>query len=312
MEEGEAIEHPWVNKSLEKAQSKVEARNFDIRKQLLKYDDVINDQRKAIFSQRREIMESTNVSEIVRDMRHQLIDDLVDQCMPPKSYPEQWEMEVLQEEAQGKLGIDEPITSWVGEEDVDDEVARSRLYRGLGRAAGQEVGGVRPVTPCDHWKSRFLLHTLDKKWREHLVTIEHLRSVIGFRGYAQRDPLNEFKNEAFGLFEALLNALRTDVSSHLSILRPLTQEEQETMKRQLAERRRLAEAAAMQSRAGTDRKGRRGTTGGTPGRNSPCPCGSGKNTSIAADAGPEVPKGEFRPLPSVGSRKPQPRASAAA
>ena len=275
MEEGEAIEHPWVNKSLEKAQSKVEARNFDIRKQLLKYDDVINDQRKAIFSQRREIMESTNVSEIVRDMRHQLIDDLVDQCMPPKSYPEQWEMEVLQEEAQGKLGIDEPITSWVGEEDVDDEVARSRLYQAsdelLARKSA-EFGG----DTMRSLEKQVLLHTLDKKWREHLVTIEHLRSVIGFRGYAQRDPLNEFKNEAFGLFEALLNALRTDVSSHLSILRPLTQEEQETMKRQLAERRRLAEAAAMQSRAGTDRKGRRGTTGGTPGRNSPCPCGSGK------------------------------------
>ena len=275
MEEGEAIEHPWVNKSLEKAQSKVEARNFDIRKQLLKYDDVINDQRKAIFSQRREIMESTNVSEIVRDMRHQLIDDLVDQCMPPKSYPEQWEMDVLQEEAKSKLGIDEQVASWVGEENVDDEVARDRLYQAsdelLARKSA-EFGG----DTMRSLEKQVLLHTLDKKWREHLVTIEHLRSVIGFRGYAQRDPLNEFKNEAFGLFETLLNALRTDVSSHLSILRPLTQEEQEAMKRQLAERRRLAEAAAMQSRAGTERKGRRGTNGGPPGRNSPCPCGSGK------------------------------------
>ena len=275
MEEGEAIEHPWVNKSLEKAQSKVEARNFDIRKQLLKYDDVINDQRKAIFSQRREIMESTNVSEIVRDMRHQLIDDLVDQCMPPKSYPEQWEMEVLQEETKSKLGIDEPVASWVGEEDVDDEVARDRLYQAsdelLARKSA-EFGG----DTMRSLEKQVLLHTLDKKWREHLVTIEHLRSVIGFRGYAQRDPLNEFKNEAFGLFETLLNALRTDVSSHLSILRPLTQEEQEAMKRQLAERRRLAKAAAAQPRAGTQRRGKRGVNGGAPGRNSPCPCGSGK------------------------------------
>ena len=200
MEEGEAIEHPWVNKSLEKAQSKVEARNFDIRKQLLKYDDVINDQRKAIFSQRREIMESTNVSEIVRDMRHQLIDDLVDQCMPPKSYPEQWEMDVLQEETKSKLGIDEAVASWVGEEDVDDEVARDRLYQAsdelLARKSA-EFGG----DTMRSLEKQVLLHTLDKKWREHLVTIEHLRSVIGFRGYAQRDPLNEFKNEAFGLFE---------------------------------------------------------------------------------------------------------------
>ena len=140
MEEGEAIEHPWVNKSLEKAQSKVEARNFDIRKQLLKYDDVINDQRKAIFSQRREIMESTNVSEIVRDMRHQLIDDLVDQCMPPKSYPEQWEMEVLQEEVKSKLGVDEPVASWVGEENVDDDVARDRLYQSSDELLARKVG----------------------------------------------------------------------------------------------------------------------------------------------------------------------------
>ena len=275
MEEGEAIEHPWVNKSLEKAQGKVEARNFDIRKQLLKYDDVINDQRKAIFGQRREVMESTNVSEIVRDMRHQLVDDLVDQCMPPKSYPEQWEMDLLQEETQKKLGVDLPVTSWTEEEDVDDEIVRNRLYQ-----ASDELLAKKSVEfGSDTMRSlekQVLLHTLDKKWREHLVTLEHLRSVIGFRGYAQRDPLNEFKNEAFGLFETLLNALRADVSSHLSILRPLTQEEQETMKRQLAERRRLAEAAALQSRAGSGTPGGRGRAGGSPGRNSPCPCGSGK------------------------------------
>ena len=275
MEEGEAIEHPWVNKSLEKAQGKVEARNFDIRKQLLKYDDVINDQRKAIFGQRREVMESTNVSEIVRDMRHQLVDDLVDQCMPPKSYPEQWEMDLLQEETQNKLGVDLPVLSWTEEEDVDDEIVRNRLYQ-----ASDELLAKKSVEfGSDTMRSlekQVLLHTLDKKWREHLVTLEHLRSVIGFRGYAQRDPLNEFKNEAFGLFETLLNALRADVSSHLSILRPLTQEEQETMKRQLAERRRLAEAAALQSRAGSGTPGGRGRAGGSPGRNSPCPCGSGK------------------------------------
>ena len=275
MEEGEAIEHPWVNKSLEKAQGKVEARNFDIRKQLLKYDDVINDQRKAIFGQRREVMESTNVSEIVRDMRHQLVDDLVDQCMPPKSYPEQWEMDLLQEETQKKLGVDLPVLSWTEEEDVDDEIVRNRLYQ-----ASDELLAKKSVEfGSDTMRSlekQVLLHTLDKKWREHLVTLEHLRSVIGFRGYAQRDPLNEFKNEAFGLFETLLNALRADVSSHLSILRPLTQEEQETMKRQLAERRRLAEAAALQSRAGSGTPGGRGRAGGSPGRNSPCPCGSGK------------------------------------
>ncbi|MCY3879274.1 MAG: preprotein translocase subunit SecA [Rhodobacteraceae bacterium] len=278
LEEGEAIVHPWVNKSLEKAQAKVESRNFEIRKQLLKFDDVMNDQRRAVFGQRREIMESTDVSEIVRDMRHELIDDLVSVCMPPKSFAEQWEMGALQEEALAKLGIESDIAAWADEEGVDDEVARERLYSlsddvMTRKAAEFGEDSMRTV------EKQVLLHTVDTKWREHLVTLEHLRSVIGFRGYAQRDPLNEFKNEAFGLFESLLNSLRTEVSSHMSRLRPLSPEEQEEMMRQLIARRQAAAGAGHKPDPAPDQgnpKPAPKRPAQPPGRNSPCPCGSGK------------------------------------
>ncbi len=274
MEQGEAIEHPWVNKSLEKAQAKVEGRNFDIRKQLLKYDDVMNDQRKAIFGQRREIMESGDVSEIVRDMRYQLIDDLIDQSMPPKTYPEQWEMESLETEVKDKLGIELPVSSWAEEEDVDEEVVRERLYENSDRILARKSVDFGD-TAMRSVEKQVLLHTLDRKWREHLITLEHLRSVIGFRGYAQRDPLNEFKNEAFGLFETLLNTLRSDVSSHISMLRPLTEEEQAAMLRQYRARQQAAGRATAPEKK-PEQQAARGRQAGPPGRNSPCPCGSGK------------------------------------
>ena len=285
LEEGEAIVHPWVNKSLEKAQGKVESRNFEIRKQLLKYDDVMNDQRKAIFSQRREIMESDDVSEIVRDMRHELIDDLVNICMPPKSFAEQWEMEHLQDEARAKLGIDLDIAAWADEDGVDDEEARQRLYKSSDEVLARksvEFGeaSMRSI------EKQVLLQTVDNKWREHLVTLEHLRSVIGFRGYAQRDPLNEFKNEAFGLFETLLNSLRTEVSSQISKLRPLTPEEQEALLRKLMARRQAANGSGAAPRVAPEQPqpappaeqpaAKQGRMRAAPGRNSPCPCGSGK------------------------------------
>lgn len=286
LEEGEAIVHPWVNKSLEKAQSKVEARNFEIRKQLLKFDDVMNDQRRAIFSQRLEIMESDDVSEIVRDMRHELIDDIVEECMPPKSFAEQWEIERLEEQAKVTLGIEEPIISWAEEEGVDDEVARERLYRlsdELLARKSLEFGdkSMRSI------EKQVLLRTVDQKWRDHLITLEHLRSVIGFRGYAQRDPLNEYKNEAFGLFETLLNSLRSEVSSQISKLRPLTPEEQQKLIKQLVSQGAIADPSkatnSQDSAEDTPQVTTRTQTlnekprkNSPPGRNSPCPCGSGK------------------------------------
>ena len=278
MKEGEAIVHPWVNKSLERAQSKVEARNFEIRKQLLKYDDVMNDQRKAIFSQRREVMESRDVSEIVRDMRHLLIDDLVDLYMPENTYAEQWEMDKLQADVRTQLGLDLPVEEWGEEDGVDDEQVRERLCE-----ASDNLNNRREEEFGADWmrmmEKHFLLQSLDSNWREHLVTLEHLRSVIGFRGYAQRDPLNEFKREGFELFAALLDSLRRTVVRNTVFAQPLSPEQAQ----QLIEQRRRAkevEAALQKQAEATNGSGRQviRARGGIrrPRRNQPCPCGSGK------------------------------------
>ncbi|MEO0701372.1 MAG: preprotein translocase subunit SecA [Pseudomonadota bacterium] len=289
MKEGEAIVHPWVNKSLEKAQAKVEGRNFDIRKQLLKFDDVMNEQRKVIFSQRLEIMEAEEISEIAEDMRHQVIDDLVDTCMPAKSYADQWETERLKEMLIEKVGLDVPVVEWADEEGVDDADVRERLYKASNEAMAAKAAQFGPEAMRSIEK-QILLQTIDAKWREHLLTLEHLRSVVGFRGYAQRDPLNEYKTEGFQLFESLLDGLREEVTQKLAQIRPMTPEEQEEMRKQIeaqqAEFQKAAAAAAgaaTGATAGTaagpaiegfDENDR--STWGNPGRNDPCPCGSGK------------------------------------
>ncbi len=286
MKEGEAIVHPWVNKSLERAQAKVEGRNFDIRKQLLKFDDVMNDQRKVIFSQRLEIMEAEDLSEIAEDMRHQVIDDLVDTYMPPKSYADQWETDALQSDLREKLSLDVPVVDWAAEEGVDDDVVREKLYQAsnefmAAKAADFGSDAMRNI------EKQILLQTIDGKWREHLLTLEHLRSVVGFRGYAQRDPLNEYKTEAFQLFEGMLDGLRTDVSQKLSQIRPMTEEEREALMQQLLAQQQAAAPKPAPESVGAGAPAQAGaalegfdendrSTWGNPGRNDPCPCGSGK------------------------------------
>ena len=288
MKEGEAIIHPWVNKSLERAQAKVEGRNFDIRKQLLKFDDVMNDQRKVIFSQRREIMESQDVSEITGDMRYQVIDDLVDQYMPPKSYAEQWDMEGLYAATIQGLGLDLPIIKWGEEEGTDDNTVRERMEEASDKFMEEKTASFGEDT-MRNVEKQVLLQTIDAKWREHLITLEHLRSVVGFRGYAQRDPLNEYKTEGFQLFERLLDGLRTEVTQKLSQIRPMSAEEQQQLIEQMRQQQMAAAVAAegAKARATLDETGvgstpREGfveddpSTWGSPGRNDPCPCGSGK------------------------------------
>ena len=282
MKDGEAIVHPWVNKSLEKAQAKVEGRNFDIRRQLLKFDDVMNEQRKVIFGQRLEIMEAEDISEIAEDMRHQVIDDLVDHRMPPKSYADQWDTEGLQTDVQEKLGLDVPVAEWASEEGVENDEIRERLYRASNEFMASKAAKFGPEVMRSIEK-QLLLQTIDTKWREHLLTLEHLRSVVGFRGYAQRDPLNEYKSEAFQLFEGLLDGLRTEVTEKLAQIRPITPEEQEEMMRQVAAQQAALQAAA-QPAPGPVAPGEAlpgfvendPSTWGNPGRNDPCPCGSGK------------------------------------
>jgi preprotein translocase subunit SecA len=271
MEEGESIVHPWVNKSLERAQAKVEARNFDIRKQLLKFDDVMNDQRKAIFEQRREIMEGDDLSDVVKDMRDQVIDDIVDQAIPAKSYPEQWDIDGLDASARDLVGLALPVKDWADEEGIDDEGIRDRMYEaGDASAANKEKEfGIENMRTIE---KQLLLQTIDGKWREHLVTLEHLRSVVGFRGYAQRDPLNEYKTESFELFESMLDSLRTDVTKQMARIRMLTEEEQLEMQAQM-------QAAGMDPTPNADAINgfdeNDQTTWGNPARNEKCPCGSG-------------------------------------
>jgi preprotein translocase subunit SecA len=285
MKEGEAIVHPWVNKSLEKAQAKVEGRNFDIRKQLLKFDDVMNDQRKVIFGQRKEIMEAANVAEITRDMRHQVIDDLIEKHIPPKSYADQWDGQGLYAAAIEKLGIDVPVLAWVEEEGVDDDVIRERLTK----AADEMMAKKATDFGTDSMRTiekQLLLQTIDGKWRDHLLKLEHLRSVVGFRGYAQRDPLSEYKNESFQLFEGLLNGLREEVTQKLSVIRPISAEERAEMMRQLTAQQQAAvtqaqagAVSAADTQAGSPAAGfdeNDPATWGNPGRNEACPCGSGK------------------------------------
>ncbi|MBV1867622.1 MAG: preprotein translocase subunit SecA [Marinosulfonomonas sp.] len=284
MKEGEAIVHPWVNKSLEKAQAKVEARNFDIRKQLLKFDDVMNEQRKVIFSQRREIMEAEDLSEIAADMRHQVIDDLVDLHIPEKSYADQWDVAGLSDVLKEQVGLDVPVVDWADEEGVDDGDIRERLYEASDVFMTEKTEAFGPET-MRNIEKQVLLQTIDGKWREHLLTLEHLRSVVGFRGYAQRDPLNEYKTESFQLFESLLNSLREDVTQKLSQVRPMTPEEQEAMMQQLVAQQSAMQAAGQgdapveEAQAGQIADGfveSDPETWGNPGRNDKCPCGSGK------------------------------------
>ena len=280
MKEGEAIVHPWVNKSLEKAQAKVEGRNFDIRKQLLKFDDVMNDQRKVIFGQRREIMESQDLNEIVDDMREQVIDDLVAEHIPPKSYADQWDAEGLYVAALETLGVDVPVVAWADEEGVDDQVIAERLQEASQAHMAAKAEKFGPDSMRQVVK-HYLLDTIDSKWREHLLTLEHLRSVVGFRGYAQRDPLNEYKSEAFQLFEGMLDGLRVDVTKKLAFVEPMSDEQRAEMMRQLiAQQQQVqAEVAAAASETAEAVEGfdeNDPTTWGNPARNDACPCGSGK------------------------------------
>ncbi|MBC6717123.1 preprotein translocase subunit SecA [Aurantimonas sp. DM33-3] len=292
LKEDEAIVHPWINKALEKAQKKVEARNFDIRKNLLKYDDVMNDQRRVIFEQRIELMDSEELDEAVADMRHATIEGIVSRHIPEKAYPEQWETEALKAETLEYLNLDLPITDWANEEGIAEDDIRERIREHADRAAAEKAERFGPQV-MTYVQRNIVLQTLDALWREHLVNLDHLRSVVGFRGYAQRDPLNEYKSESFELFEAMLGNLRERTTSQLTRVE-IVQPEQ----RQPAPQVPAMEAHHVDATTGVDEMGdgaARLTANFTPaaadglrrdpenpdswgqvGRNEPCPCGSGK------------------------------------
>ncbi len=212
LEEGEAIIHPWINKALEKAQKKVEERNYEIRKNLLKFDDVMNDQRKVIYDQRKELMVTEDVSETVVEMREQVIEDAVARCIPEKAYAEQWDIDALHEEIHRLLGLDLPVAQWAAEEGIADEEIAARLKKeGSQKMAAKTANyGAELMRLAE---KSLLLQLLDQTWKEHLLSLDHLRQGIGLRAYGQKDPLNEYKREAFDMFDDMLNNLRDTVTS---------------------------------------------------------------------------------------------------
>jgi preprotein translocase subunit SecA len=294
LKEDEAIVHPWINKALEKAQKKVEARNFDIRKNLLKFDDVMNDQRKVVFEQRLELMDGENISETITEMREEVIDDLVTRHIPEKAYAEQWDVTGLKEGVAAFLNLDLPIEEWAAEEGIADDDLRERITKAADEAVEARAERFGPDVMTYVEKS-IVLQTLDHLWREHLVNLEHLRSVVGFRGYAQRDPLQEYKSEAFELFQALLGNLRQAVTSQLmrvELVREAAEAPEPEVPAMEAHHEDLTTgedeftggAGEMTALLGTqtntvdpeDRNPDDPSSWGKVGRNQPCPCGSGK------------------------------------
>ncbi|HWF01044.1 MAG TPA: preprotein translocase subunit SecA [Caulobacteraceae bacterium] len=211
VEEGEAITHRWLNSAIATAQKRVEQRNYEIRKNLLKYDDVVNDQRKAVFEQRREFMEASDLAEVVTELRRDTVEDLVARHLPPKAYADQWDIEGLDERVRSLLGLELPLKDWAAEEGIADEEMRERINAAADARFVEREAQIGPEQMRSLEKN-FLLQMVDIQWREHLMHLDHLRNVIGLRGYGQRDPLNEYKTEAFSLFEGLMGDLRQNVT----------------------------------------------------------------------------------------------------
>ncbi len=299
LKEDEAIVHPWINKALEKAQQKVEARNFDMRKNILKYDNVMNDQRKVVFEQRREMMAKDSLEEMIDDMREGVVDDLIAKHVPPDAYPEAWDVEGLAHSAEAAFNIALPLADWAKEEGITEEDMRERLKKAADEAYAARVEKNGPEV-TRYIEKQVVLQALDHLWREHLLTLDHLRQVVGWRGMAQRDPLNEYKSEAFQLFDELIAQLREATTTQLSRVEVAFER---------APPPEAAPGAFLQTGAGASFEGpvsaaptlafhpaapafgaeEAGSTAtlvrpaqdgeaayGKVGRNQPCPCGSGK------------------------------------
>jgi preprotein translocase subunit SecA len=289
LKENEAIVHPWINKALEKAQQKVEARNFDIRKNLLKFDNVMNDQRKVIFEQRLELMRDESVDETIADMRHAMIEDVVAKHVPENAYPEQWDSAGLDQALREVLTLSLPVQDWAKEEGITPDDVRERIMRRADEWMATKVAKWGPDV-MRYVEKSILLQTLDHLWREHLVMLEHLRQVIGLRGYGQRDPLNEYKAEAFSLFEAMVAHLREAVTAQLMrvevVQAPPAEEASklpymEAHKVDPTSEDEMAPALAPMlvgngNEAQAERKPSDPSSWGKVGRNEVCPCGSGK------------------------------------
>jgi preprotein translocase subunit SecA len=289
LKDGEAIVHPWINKALEKAQKKVEARNFDTRKNLLKYDDVMNDQRKEVYAQRREYMSAGDVSETIASFRRELVDSLVRMRVPERAFAEQWQTEELAADVKRVFNLDLPIVAWGREEGIEESAIHDRLIQAVDSAFAAKAANFGPEI-MRYIEKSLLLQMFDTVWKEHLLALDHLRQGIGLRAYGQRDPLNEYKSEAFALFNAMLDDLRERVTSTLS--RVELSAEPPPMPQALPAG--MVENFAAPAMAGADNFAERDmlrlsmggpgaavdpndpTSWGATPRNAACPCGSGK------------------------------------
>lgn len=282
MPEGEAIEHPWVTRAIENAQRKVEARNFDIRKQLLEFDDVSNDQRKVIYQQRNELLEATDISETIQSMREGTVDSMVSTYIPKESVEEQWDVQALEKSLVGELGLNLPLQQWLKEDErLDEETLRGRIIQAANDYYGEKFSGVDPEA-VRQYERAIMLQSLDSHWREHLGALDHLRQGIHLRGYAQKNPKQEYKREAFELFSLMLETVRTEVTKVLMTVQIRSAEQAQAVA--------SSEPVALKNvqyqhadydealeKANADAKGQPFTRGGEKvGRNDPCPCGSGK------------------------------------
>jgi len=288
LQEGEAIIHPWINKALEKAQKKVETRNFDMRKNVLKYDDVMNDQRKEVYAQRREFMSSDSVSAVVAEMREDVIAGLVALRIPAKAFAEQWQSADLAVDVQRALALDLPIVDWAAEEGIDETGIRERIVEAA-EAAAEDKARRFGQDLMNYIEKSVLLQTLDHVWKEHLLALDYLRQGIGLRSYGQRDPLNEYKREAFALFNSMLDELKdrvTNVLAHVTVAEappappPPPMVESHPMPVGMTGELALSEPIVQPGLVRPYREeeidpARPETWGATP-RNAPCPCGSGK------------------------------------
>ncbi len=282
LKEGEAIIHPWINRAVEKAQQKVEARNFEVRKNLLKFDDVMNDQRKVIYEQRIDIMETADVAETVRDMREQVLNILVAKHIPPNAYAEQWKTEEMQGEVRRLFNLDLPIKDWAAEEGIADTEIRERLNDAIDRRMAEKVANYGP----DTWRmveKSLLLQVLDQHWKDHLLGLDHLRQGIGLRAYAQRDPLNEYKREAFNLFEVMLDSMRENLTALLAHVELTVNQPPPMPAPPPAQHLQAihADPTTGENEMATDgdtlvKQRPRRVEDRKVGRNDPCPCGSGK------------------------------------
>jgi len=283
MPEGEAIEHPWVTRAIENAQRKVEARNFDIRKQLLEYDDVSNDQRKVIYQQRNELLEATDISDTICSMREGAIDAVISQHILPGSIDEQWDVPGLEKTLTGEFGLRLPIQEWLDrEESLDEEHLRARIIEAANAYYEEKFSSVE-VQKVRDYERAIMLNFLDSHWREHLSALDHLRQGIHLRGYAQKNPKQEYKREAFELFSMMLDTVRAEVTRQLMIVQIQTAQEVE----EVVEKQEQAELKNLQyhqnidqdealEKANADVKVQPFVRGQKVGRNDPCPCGSGK------------------------------------